>query len=157
MRKTTPIEITHFLMIGLFIFSGCSGSMTKEQREEMIKARESKEIKKISESMIHEAALEKGAKVAASMDLNVISEYPSIGQKMKCRIRWVPVDKPNLNALENELIHAYKQTSSSIENIQYTNEGDSILFTKSIFDPKESTIKGMWKITFSKKDLIQSM
>lgn len=146
-----------YLLIGFIGLLGCSGSMTKEQREEMLKARESTEIKKISESMIHEAALEKGAKVAANIDLNVISEYHSTGQKMKCQIRWVPVDKPNLNTVENELIQAYKQTSSSLENIQYINEGDSILFTKSVFDPKESTLKGMWKITFSKKDLIQSM
>ena len=157
MRKANLKHIGYFLFVGCIGLTSCSGSMTKEQRKEMLKARESTEIKKVSESMIHQAALEKGVKVATAIDLNVPGDYASIAQKMSCNIRWVSVDKSNLNTIENELIQAYKQTSSSLENIEYTNGGDSILFTKSVFDPKESILKGMWEITFSKKDLIQSM
>jgi hypothetical protein len=144
-----------YFLIGLIGLLSCTGTMTKEQRDKMLKARESTEIKKISESAIHEVVLKKGTQVIKEINLADNADYHSIEEKMKCNIRWISAGSINLDSIDSEIIQAYKQTSSSLENVQKIN-GDSILFTKSEFD-QESNLKGMWSISFLKKDLIQSM
>jgi hypothetical protein len=144
-----------YLLIGLMGLLSCTGSMTKEQRDKMLKARESTEIKKISESAIHEVVLKRGIQVTKEINLTDNAAYDALEKKMKCKIHWISVNSINLDSIDSEIIQAYKQTSSSLENVQKIN-GDSILYTKSEFD-QQSNLKGMWRISFSKKDLIQSM
>ncbi len=121
----------------------------------MRKAREANEIKKIPENLLHEAALERGIAVIKKMQLTP-TNHDSLEKTMGCKIRWVSERGAINNAIDKEVMEAYRQTSSSVENIQRVGE-DSLLFTKSIFENEKTTLTGMWRISFSKKDLIRSM
>lgn len=149
-----------YASILIFVFAGCTGSLTKEQRKEMLKGRESTEIKRVSESDILAMALQKAKGVLNALaNGEDAAKVDSTRQATMANIKWIDLDAPS-NTVDKKLMEAYQQTDASMENIQMLGM-DSVLITKSVFSQdsvrNKSQLTGMWRVSFSKKDLIKAM
>jgi hypothetical protein len=151
--------------LGAIILTACEGKLSDKQRKEMREAQKQQEIKIVTDAQIMEAALAHGKMVLASIEnsgKNAAQKTDSIGKATKSIVRWLEPSSTNARLIENQLIEAYlvsAATGSSPENIQET-ENDSLVYTKPVIRemPDGSvTVKGMWSIWFSKKQIVASI
>ncbi len=159
---------TIFFLIFLVCFS-CTGSLTDEQRQQLQKEMEAREIKKISEGEIMEAALQQSrlllekAEVTfglAPTEINT-EELIAFEQKESLKLRWISSSEENLSETETQLVEAYKFSfleDKLSDNLQRLGS-DSVLYTKPVVleEPEGKLFKGMWSLTMARKDIIRRM
>ena len=156
------IHCVGFLLI--LLSTGCGGSLSNEQREEMKEARSKQEIRKVSEAELIEEAIKLGRELVEKAK-PVADETDKLGTLAKtnnARIKLVEVGSKNALEIEKQIIDAYVvgiAVSDFPENVQMIGE-DSLLYSQPVVEhlPEGAVqIKGIWSITFSKKDIVLSM
>jgi hypothetical protein len=142
------------------LLTQCGGSMSDEQRKQMLEAREQQRIQKISEAEIMDLAFIKGREVLADLPHLESTHVDSLGRIQGVKIHWLAPGASNGLTIEQQLIEAY--INSVIEgtplqdNVQKIGT-DSLLYTKAvvIMRPDSSVeVKGTWNVWMSKKQLI---
>lgn len=151
---------TLIFLIAAGLLTQCGGSMSDEQRKQMLEAREQQRIQKISEAEIMDLAFAKGREVLTGLPMQESPEVDSLGRILGVKIHWLAPGASNGLTIEQQLIEAY--INSVIEgtplqdNVQKIGT-DSLLYTKAvvIMRPDSSVeVKGTWNIWMSKKQLI---
>jgi NADH/NAD ratio-sensing transcriptional regulator Rex len=145
------------------LLTNCGGSMSDEQRKQMLDAREQQKIQKISEAEIMDLAFAKGRDVMGELPVQETSHVDSIGQTHGVKIHWLVPGTVNGLAIEQQLIEAY--INSVIEgtplqdNVQKVGT-DSLVYTRAVVIARPDSsveVKGTWNIWMSKKQLILGM
>lgn len=151
---------TLIFLIAAGLLTQCGGSMSDEQRKQMLEAREQQRIQKISEAEIMDLAFAKGREVLTGLPMQESSRVDSLGRILGVKIHWLAPGASNGLTIEQQVIEAY--INSVIEgtplqdNVQKIGT-DSLLYTKAvvIMRPDSSVeVKGTWNIWMSKKQLI---
>lgn len=151
---------TLIFLIAAGLLTQCGGSMSDEQRKQMLEAREQQRIQKISEAEIMDLAFAKGREVLTGLPMQESSRVDSLGRILGVKIHWLAPGASNGFTIEQQVIEAY--INSVIEgtplqdNVQKIGT-DSLLYTKAvvIMRPDSSVeVKGTWNIWMSKKQLI---
>jgi len=153
----------YFTLIVL-VASACGGSMSDEQRKQMLEAREQQVIQRVTDVEITEAAFEKGRQIVKELNENTkADQLDSIAGSMDVKIRWLVPGSADAQEIEKQLIDAYINSvmmgEKQTDNVQRIGT-DSILYTKPIVvnRPDSSVeIRGTWNVWISKKKLILSM
>lgn len=151
-----------YLIVIAFI-TACGGSLSNEQRQEMKEARSKHEIRKVSEAELMEETIQRGKELTqkAILVANQNSKLALLAKENKATIRHLEVGASNALEIEKQIIDAYVLSAVSgdlPENVQMIGE-DSIMYTQPDTENLNGAvkIKGIWSITFSKKDIILSM
>ena len=148
-------------ILGVIICTSCGGSLSNEQREEMKEARSKQEIRKVTEAELMEASINQGRDlVRKAKGLIRNSNGPdSTYQIDQMKVRWLKAGTSNALEVEKQIIEAYIISAINGElpdNIQFLGE-DSLLYTQPVVEKLPDgaiEVKGMWSITFSRKDVI---
>jgi len=148
-----------FLFTAMVVLSSCGGSMSDEQRKQMLEASEQQKIQKISEAEIMDLGLAKGREVLAELPIKA-PRVDSSGQLQDVKIHWLSPGASTGLTIEQQLIDAYINSVMEgmplQDNIQKIGT-DSLLYTKAVVitRPDNSVeVKGTWNIWMSKKQLI---
>lgn len=148
-----------FLFTAIAVLSSCGGSMSDEQRKQMLEASEQQKIQKISEAEIMDLGLAKGREVLTELPIDG-ALVDSSGNIQDVKIHWLSPGASTSSTIEQQLIDAY--INSVIEgtplqdNIQKIGT-DSLLYTKAVVITRADSsveVKGTWNIWMSKKQLI---
>jgi hypothetical protein len=153
----------YFLVVVLALTS-CGGSISDEQRKQMLEARELQSIQKVTDVQITEAAFEKGREVVNRLNENISAHHlDSIATSMDVNIRWLVPGAANAHEIESQLIDAYINSvlmgEEQVDNVQRVGK-DSLLYTKALVITRPDSsieVKGTWNVWISKKKLILSM
>jgi hypothetical protein len=155
-----------FIILSL-ILAGCGGTLSDEQRKKMREQMELREIRKVTDAEITEAAFAKGRQILSLLD-NFQGDSTRIDSLITAengRVRWLVPGTSNALALEQQLIDAYVAGASggiqdNVQKIRNTEgESDSLLYTKPVVIRADGVerLEGVWNIWLSKKQLILSM
>jgi hypothetical protein len=157
------------MLVVVFLASSCGGSLSEEQRKKMRDQMALHEIKKVTETEITEAAMERGRTI---MEIVIkangnMATIDSLEAATKTTITWIEPGKSNAEAVEQQLVDAYiagAATGAIEDNLQKIRnaEGavDSLLFTRPIVKTLPDgavQVEGTWNIKISQRDLILSM
>jgi hypothetical protein len=155
------------VVMPLILFA-CGGSLSDEQRKNMREQMELREIKRVTDAEITEAAFVKGRELIKTLSI-LGSDSARIDSVIKAengRIKWMVPGGATSLALEQQMIEAYiaAETGSLLDNVQQmrnaSGESDSILYTKPVvtkLSDGRDKLEGVWNIWLSKKQLILSM
>ncbi len=155
------LQYVGFLLI---LLTGCGGSLSNEQRQEMKDARSKQEIRKVTEAELIEEAIKSGRELVekAKPIADDIGKLEALARTNNARIKLVEAGSKNALEIEKQIIDAYVVSialSDLPENIQMIGD-DSLLYSQPVVEhlPEGAVqIKGIWSITFSKKDIVLSM
>lgn len=151
---------TVLVLIVLLLFTQCGGSMSDEQRKQMLEARELQRIQKISEAEIMDLAFVNGRELLTKLPSPESADVDSLGKIQGVKIHWLTPGASNALTIEQQLIEAY--INSVIEgtplqdNVQKVGT-DSLLYTQAVVITRPDSsveVKGTWNIWMSKKQLI---
>lgn len=142
----------------------CGGSVSNEQRQEMAQAREKQVIRKVSEAELLDAVLKQGRDVVtrAEQFRGSAHKLDSLERITNVKIKWLTPYADDALEIEKQVIEAYIMSSiegTAPENTQLIGE-DSLLYTKPVTELRSDGIqevKGIWSLTFSKKQIILSL
>ena len=143
------------LLCALFLscfFLSCQGQLSKEQRDEMREAREQREIKRLTDQEIVQAALETGRYIRDEIAKgNTIDSLLTLYAARVSNFR----DSVNMAPLELEIWEAYQagweMDQSLNDNVQRAYP-DFLYYTYPII--KNDSLMGMTSIRISRKELI---
>ncbi len=122
------------IVVGL-IFSGCGGSLSREQREKIRENMEAGAIRKVSDAELTEAAFAYGRSIAKMM--NGTSDkilIDSLEKKFGVEILYLQPGDSMMRSVEKQIIEAYTSGETTVDvgdNVQKMGS-DSILYTKPI-------------------------
>lgn len=154
-------------VIVALILGSCGGSLSDEQRQQMREQMELREIRRVTDTELTEAAFAHGREVIETIK-GMKGDSVRIDSLIKAdgRIKWIKPGTSTALALEQQLIDAYiaAETGSLQDNVQKMRnpegDSDSILYTKPVVtklpDGAEK-LEGVWNIWLSRKQLILSM
>lgn len=151
---------TLIFLIAAGLLTQCGGSMSDEQRKQMLEAREQQRIQKISEAEIMDLAFAKGREVLTGLPMQESSRVDSLGRILGVKIHWLAPGASNGLTIEQQVIEAY--INSVIEgtplqdNVQKVGT-DSLLYTRAVVITRPDSsveVKGTWNVWMSKKQLI---
>lgn len=153
-----------YFMLMIAGLTACGGSISDEQRKQMLEAREQQSIQKVTDVQITEAAFAKGREVTNMITEKTTShQLDSIARLMNVEIRWLVPGSADAQEIEKQLIDAYINSMLMGEelkdNVQRAGS-DSLLYTKPlvITRPDSSVeVRGTWNVWISKKNLILAM
>lgn len=152
-------------MLGLVaILSACGGTISDEQRKQMLKAKEEQAIVRVTDVQIMEAAFEKGRKAVNGLTESATSqELKQLSENLDVKIRWLAPGASHAMEIEKQLIDAYINSvlmgEEQKDNVQKIGT-DSLLYTKPVVITRADSsieVKGTWNVWISKKELILSM
>lgn len=146
------------------MITACGGSISDEQRKQMLEAREEQSIQKVTDAQITEAAFEKGREVVKGLNEKTApSQLESLSADQEVKIRWVVPGATNALEVEKQLIDAYINSvimgEEQIDNVQKVGT-DSLLYTKALVITRPDSsieVRGTWNVWISKKKLILGM
>jgi hypothetical protein len=157
------MKISAFLFV--FLFFGCGGSLTDEQRKQMKENMELNKIVRVTDAEITEAAFEEGRET-----LRIIESFKGdsvrIDSLMKInqgRIRYIRPGISNALELEQQLVDAYlaDESGSFRDNVQEVRNAsgdfDSLLYSKphvTKLPDGPDQLNGVWNIWLRKKELV---
>ncbi|HEX5172490.1 MAG TPA: hypothetical protein VFW11_25110 [Cyclobacteriaceae bacterium] len=146
----------------LILISGCGGSLSKEQREEMKEARSKQEIKKVSEAELLEATISQGRELVRKTKAFKLTSADTTYQIDQIDVRWLRAGTEKALDIEKQIIDAYiigAINGDLPENVQFLGE-DSLLYTQPVVEKLPDgaiEVKGMWSIAFSRKEVVLHM
>ncbi len=151
-------------IIGLFMFTACGGSLSEEQRKKIREDMEQHQIVKVTDAEITEEAFNKGRIVMKKLEkIHAGSESAdSLAKANKIKIKWLVPGAANALEIERQLVEAYLASviNGGMEDNVQRMENDTLLYTKPVTEKLKDgseTVKGIWSIRLSKKQLILSM
>lgn len=154
--KTQRIgSLTSILLFAVLFFS-CGGGLTDEQRKKIKEEMETSQIKRVSEAQITEAVLTQGRELISMLRKNENSD--SLAKAKKVVIHWLEPGSRNATEIESQLIEAYLTdlTGGTMDNVQKIGM-DSLLYTIPVIEKQADSsdvVKGIWSITFSRKQIV---
>lgn len=113
----------------LCLAAACTGSLTKEQREQIRENQRQGAIRKVSEAELLDGALALGRTIARALEEQPAMQE-AIARQYRVRIADLAPGKPGLSSKEQQLLDAYLAGGVMADNIQQL--GDSILYTKPV-------------------------
>ena len=154
------------LIIASIILTACGGSLSDEQKRKIKEDMAHHKIVRVTDAEITAGAFAYGRKIMKTISSSSLNKNPikldSLGKSYQAKIVWIVPGAKNALAIEQQLIDAYLESlinGGMQDNVQRLNS-DSLLYTfpvtEKLADGSE-TVKGMWSIRISKKDLILSM
>lgn len=155
---------TLYFMLLIVAITSCGGSISDEQRKQMLEARELQTIQKVTDVEITEAAFEKGREVVSKLNEKTPApQLDSIAHTADVKVRWLVPGSADAHEIERQLIDAYINSvmmgEEQTDNVQRIGK-DSLLYTKAlvITRPDSSVeVRGTWNVWISKKKLILGM
>jgi hypothetical protein len=154
----------HLLIIVCIVLTACGGSLSDEQRRKIKEDMAHHKIVRVTDAEVTAGAFAYGRKIMkgiSSIDKNSL-ELDSLSRIYQAKIVWIVPGEKSALAIEQQLIEAYLESlinGGMQDNVQRL-KSDSLLYTfpvtEKLADGSE-TVKGMWSIRISKKDLILSM
>jgi hypothetical protein len=156
------------IVIIALVFGACGGSLSDEQRQKMREQMELREIRRVTDAEITEAAFSRGRELIKTIE-EMEGDSNRIASFIKAengRIKWIEPGTSSALALEQQLIDAYiaAETGSLQDNVQKIRntegDSDSILYTKPVvtkLPDGADKLEGIWNIWLSRKQLILSM
>jgi hypothetical protein len=150
-------------IVVILFLTHCGGSLSNEQRQEMHEARSKQEIRKVSDAELMEETIQRGKALTqkAILVANDGDRLSKLARDNRATIRHVEVGAKNALEIEKQIIDAYVLSAMSgdlPENVQMIGE-DSLMYTLPDTENLNGAveIKGIWSITFAKKDIILSI
>jgi hypothetical protein len=151
-------------MLLVMVMASCGGSISDEQRKQMLEAREQQSIQRVTDAQITEAAFEKGREVVKGLNEKTSAQQlDSIAASTDVEIRWLVPGSADAHEIESQLIDAYINSmimgEELTDNVQRIGK-DSLLYTKPLVvkQPDSSIeVRGTWNVWISKKKLILAM
>ena len=147
------------LLLGCLIFfwaAACRGSLSEEDKKAIREEMESREIKRISEGQIVEAAFAKGRKLGRLLQQSN-AQIDSLEAFHAVEIRRL-YQGSGMNAKEASLWEAYQFNISEglplDDNVQMLGDS-SLLYTLPILE--EDSLTGIWSVTFDKGAIIRDL
>jgi hypothetical protein len=152
------------LTLFMLALISCGGTLTDDQRKKIREDMEQHKIVKVTDAEITEAAFAQGRKVMTTLKKKNASTYSldSLSKSSHAKIKWLVPGAGNALEIEKQLIDAYLASSidgGMEDNIQRL-DSDSLLYTQPVTEKMpdgSETVKGMWSIRLSKKQLILGM
>jgi hypothetical protein len=156
MNKVAPI-----LMI---ILIGCGGSLSDDQRKRIKEDMQQHQIVKVTDAEITEAAFAKGRQIMKGLNTkgDNAKMMDSLSKINHATIKFLVPGAANALEIENQLIEAYlaSDVNGGMESNVQRLGADSLLYTQPLTEKMKDgaeTVKGIWSIRLSKKDLILGM
>jgi hypothetical protein len=158
----------YLAIIAIIFLCACGGSLSDEQRKNMREQMELREIKRVTDAEITEAAFARGRALTNTL-ISIGKDSVRIDSMIRAekgRINWVTPGASNALALEQQMIEAYiaAENGSLPDDVQKirnaSGETDSILYTKPIvtkLPDGRDKLEGVWNVWLSRKQLILSM
>lgn len=120
----------------LLVVISCTGSLTTEERKKMRENMEQREIKKVTEAQILEAAMKAGRDLSTRIEkqdktLSNPAFLDSLSRAHQIEIVSLQTGNKQLRAIEAQILEAYLAASGG-ENIQMMGT-DSLIYTKPIW------------------------
>lgn len=145
------IYLLYALFLSCFLMS-CQGQLSKEQRDEMREAREQREIKRLTDQEIVQAALETGRYIREEITKgNTIDSLLTLYAAKVTTYR----DSMNMAPLEADIWDAYQagweMNQSLNDNVQRAYP-DFLYYTFPVIE--NDSLMGMTSIRISRKELI---
>ena len=156
------------LLAFLLFLASCGGSLSEEQRKKLREEMQLREIKRVTEAEITEAAFAKGRALMLSAEKlqGDSASIDSLVRTEKGRLHFLEPGQSRGVMLEQQLIEAYlaAESGQQQDNVQFVrnSEGatDSILYTKPVIirgTDGSDRLKGVWNLWLSRKQLILAM
>jgi CMP-2-keto-3-deoxyoctulosonic acid synthetase len=146
----------------LMVLTACGGTMTEEQRKQMLEAKKEQAIIRVTDVQITEAAFELGRSVMQQLAENP-SATDSLAKAMGVTVKWLVPGATDAPEIEKQIIDAYINSvlmgEAMQDNVQKMGT-DSLLYTKPLVEKKADgsvEIKGTWNVRISKKQLIRQL
>lgn len=152
-------------VIGLLaLITACGGSMTDEQRKQMLEARKEQAIVRVTDVQITEAAFAKGRQVVQQIeDHGTNLRLDSLSAAWDVKVKWLVPGATDGLEIERQIIDAYINSvlmgEPMQDNVQRMGT-DSLLYTKPVIETKADgsvEVKGTWNVRLSKKQLVMSL
>lgn len=151
-------------IVAILFLTSCGGSLSDDQRKKIKLDMEEHKIVRVTESEITEAAFTKGRVVMKSLNkINSRHELiDSLAKANHLKIKWLVPGAANALEIERQLVEAYLASSinGGMEDNVQKLENDSLLYTQPVTEKLadgSETVKGIWSLKLSKKQLILSM
>lgn len=127
----------------------------------MKEARSKQEIKKVTEAELIEATIRQGRDLVSKVNAGTHNSNGADSTYImdQNKVRWLKAGTNNALEVEKQIIEAYilsAITGELPDNVQFLGE-DSLLYTQPVVGKLPDgaiEVKGMWSITFSRKDVI---
>jgi hypothetical protein len=116
------------------LLTGCTGTLSDEQRKRIQQSMEAGEIKKVSEAQIIEAAFDFGRNLASILvqeDKTLANQavMDSLSAAYQVEIISLQPENGSLRNVERQVMEAYAESNDANDNIQKMGP-DSLLYTK---------------------------
>jgi hypothetical protein len=153
-----------FIVSAVLFLAGCEGRLSNEQRQKIKDDMNQHKIVKVTDAEITEEAFAQGRKVMTALGQNDGKPelVNSLSTANQVKIKWLVPGATNALEIERQLVEAYLASSINggmEDNVQRMGT-DSLLYTHPVTEKLEDgseTVKGIWSIRLSKKDLILGM
>jgi hypothetical protein len=150
--------------IVILMLAACEGRLSDDQRKKIKEDMEQHKIVRVTDAEITEAAFVQGRKVMKDLDKMSArhEKIDSLSNANKIKVKWLVPGATNALEIERQLVEAYLASSinGGMEDNVQRLDTDSLLYTQPVTEklPDGSeTVKGIWSIRFSKKELILGM
>ena len=157
------MQLKSTIIIGLLTLTACGGSLSDEQRKKIKEDMESHKIVRVTEAEITEAAFTQGRVVMKALDKAKPDNLDSLASANHLKIKWLVPGSTNALEIEKQLVEAYLTSivnGGGMEDNVQRLETDSLLYTHPVTEKMadgSETVKGIWSIRLSKKQLILGM
>jgi hypothetical protein len=150
--------------IAILLLMACEGRLSNEQRQKIKEDMNQHKIVKVTDAEITEEAFAQGRQVMMTLDKrnNKPEAIDSLSTANHVKIKWLVPGATNALEIEKQLVEAYLASSINggmEDNVQRLNS-DSLLYTHPVTEKMadgSETVKGIWSIRLSKKELILGM
>lgn len=153
----------------VLLLIGCGGTLSEEQRHQIREERKKREIKRVTEPQLTEAAFEEGRRLVGALE-KLGSDSMLIDSALEAhggRIRFITPGGEVNHILEQQLIDAYLASGvdEEVDNVQILRDAsgrstDSLLYTKPVIVHQPDGIDrlvGVWNIWLSRKEIVLNM
>jgi hypothetical protein len=152
------------ILVGTVALLACEGRLSDDQRKKIKEDMSLHKIVKVTDAEITEQAFAQGRKIMKAIG-NIDGQTVAIDSLSKAnqvKIKWLVPGATNALEIERQLVEAYLSSSinGGMEDNVQRMETDSVLYTQPVTEKMEDgseTVKGIWSIRLSKKDLILGM
>jgi hypothetical protein len=152
------------ILVGTVALLVCEGRLSDDQRKKIKEDMSLHKIVKVTDAEITEQAFAQGRKIMKAIG-NIDGQTVAIDSLSKAnqvKIKWLVPGATNALEIERQLVEAYLSSSinGGMEDNVQRMETDSVLYTQPVTEKMEDgseTVKGIWSIRLSKKDLILGM
>ena len=152
------------LIFTMLILASCGGSLSDEQRRKIREDMQQHKIVRVTDAEITEVAFVRGREVvkAIAETGNKPARLDSLSNANNLKIKWLVPGASNALDIERQLVEAYLASAinGGMEDNVQRMAGDSLLYTHPVTEKMtdgSETVKGIWSIRLSKKQLILSM